>query len=76
VGGQLGRFLEGDTHRGTRLLLDIQPDALGDDVLSEEQGATDILVTPDIGSVVGSFILATASIAWPRLAFLESSMIK
>jgi hypothetical protein len=49
VGGQLGCFLERDAHRGTGLLLDIQPDAPGDDVLPEEQGATDILVAPDIG---------------------------
>ena len=49
VGGQLDRFLEGDTHRGTRFLLDIQPDAPGDHVLPEEQNATDILVPLEIG---------------------------
>jgi hypothetical protein len=46
---QFGHFPEGARQGGTLGFFDIQPDAKGDHLRSEEQDAPDILVPPDVG---------------------------
>ena len=62
---------------GQVLVLDVQPDAIGDHLLAEDQDATDILMAPDVR------VDRRDPSSWPprpsvlpRLAFFESSMTR
>ena len=65
---QLRGFEQGDCHGGALRLLDIQPDAHGNHVVTIDQDGTDVLVPP------GCRRRLSGPTSWPSLAFLESSI--